>query len=432
MGLGFRVTAPIGPEGFLVKHTPTHQELLDRLQTAIPALLVDERLQAFLWMAVEEETLLVGCHPTAEPLRVFFPTDAVLCCEARTQGAGPGYHAFLVDLLQKVGQKCRLRWQWDGNGEDDTDDTGYAQQKNFAKLQGEMLRWLKAVCANLLEQADDGAKRLRLCMPQNYPYLADETFFLMTALGPRAREWVAKTAAAEGAALQTAGAEFFPWWNRPCDAAFWRNTGLALAWVDLPWHPPVGEQEQALYGLAAFCFEQAAAGSTPVHLHPVATEIAAMQTGDDSTCPPPDPAGVGYRRQVMLHALPGGWTLPLPGCYYTSMEANGERYNFAYGSRAISVTTLSVASRSENASFEEHLLQKLKALHGEAELLKFQRGTLIGRAAIAHGADGGCWSLTGYVAASNNMALLTLTFPGETELDWATGVWQSLTHPEGS
>lgn len=431
MGLGFRITAPIAPEGFLVKRTPTHPELLDRLQTAMPALLEDERLRELLWMAVEEETLLVGFHPAEEPLRVFFPTDAVLCCEARTNGAGPGYHAFLVDLLQKVGQKCHLRWQWTGD-EEDADETGYAIQKNFGKLQGEMLRWLKAVCANLLEQANEGGKHLRLCLPMHYPYLAGDDIFVMTVLGPRTRDWVEATAKADGAALQAAGAEFFPWWGRSADATFWRNTGLALAWMDLPWHPPVGEQEQALYGLAAFCFEQAAAGKTPTQPHPVAVEIAAMQAADDGTCPPPGPDGVGYRRRTMLNLLPGGWTLPLPGYFYTSMEANGERFNFSFGSRAISITTLSVASRSENASFEEHLLQKLKALHGETELLKFQRGTLMGRAAIARAGEGASWALTGYVAASNNMALVSINYPTEAEQEWATGVWQSLTHPEGS
>lgn len=429
MALGLSITAPIAPEGFLVKHTPTHPELLGRLLAAIPAM-VPEALRPFLWMESAEESLLVGFHPAEEPARFFFPTAAVLGCEARTSGAGPGYHAFLVELLQKVGSKCRLRWQWDG--ETTGDDTGFQQHKDFARLRMDMLKWLKGTCGAVLEQATAGATNIKVSLPLDYPSIASDAPFVLTPLGPRTREWVEKMSKADGVALQTAGAEFFPWWGRKPDAIFWRNTGLALAWVELPWHPATNEQEQELYGLAQYCFQMVQQGKTTVELpRGLVESIEVMRAGDDTTCPPPDPADVGYRRRVMEYALPGRWSIPLPGYYYVRVEANGDRQVFSYGARVVSVTTLSVASRSENASFEEHLLQKLKALHYDAELLKFQRGALLGRAAVSRGADDAAWTLTGYVAASNNLALVTVTFPGAADEEWATGVWQSLKHPEG-
>jgi hypothetical protein len=424
MGLGLYITASIQPEGFLFKRMPTRQELLDRLQTAIPAAIADKRLCELLWMAVEDETLLVGLHPAAAPVRFAF-ADETLCCEARTSGAGPGYHAFLVELLHTLGQKCRLRWQWEGAGIGD--ETGFALHKDFARLQTAMLDELKALCASLVEKDGDGWK---VGLAMDYPVPAEDVPFAMTALGPRTREWVATTATADGAALQAAGAAFFPWWGPAADAAFWRSTALALCWVDLPWHPPIDEEEQGLYQLALTCLEIAAESGAPALPDQLVPELRKMAAASADAPPVPDAAGIGYRRRPLAFALPGLWKITVPGYYYAHIEAQREEYVFAYGAREVTALTLTVASRSENAAFEERLLQNMKALSGEAELRKFQRGTLIGRAALGRDADG--WALLGYVAASNNMAVVNILFPTEDEQEWALGVWQSLRHPEGS
>ncbi|HOF88335.1 MAG TPA: hypothetical protein PLZ36_09575, partial [Armatimonadota bacterium] len=419
MALGLSITAPMLPEGFLIKRTPTRQEVLDRLRAGIPALIEDARLRELLWMAVEEETLLVGLHPMEEPVRFAFTGEA-LRCTARTSGAGPGYHAFLVDLLRNVGQKCRLRWQWEG--EDCGDETGYAAHRDFARLQEEMLVWLRAVCAAVVEKAADGATNIGISMPMGYPAVAgDDAPFALTMLGPRTREWVARAATAEGAALQAAGAESFPWWGQAPDEAFWRNTGLALAWVELPWHPPADEQEQAGYQLALACCEYAAA--TDAQVVGLVKEIHAMTAASQQAPPAPAPAGIGYRRRLLAYELPGLWRITLPGYCYASVDANGEQYCFRHGGRDVTAFTMTMASRSENAASEERLLQNMKALSSEDELHKFQRGTLLGRAAVGRTEEG--WSLLGYVAASNNMAVVYIACPDEDDVPWALGVWQS-------
>ncbi|OPZ84211.1 MAG: hypothetical protein BWY76_01944 [bacterium ADurb.Bin429] len=376
-------------------------------------------------MARDDETLLVGLHPLEEPVRFFF-TGEMLRCEARTSGVGPGYHAYLVHLLRQVGQKCRLRWQWEGEGIGD--ETGYAAHRDFAKLQAEMLAWLQTVCKAVIEKAKDGATNIGISMPMGYPALAGaDAPFALSVLGPRTREWVAQTADADGAALRTAGADYFPWWELAPDAAFWRNTGLALAWVELPWHPPADEQEQASYQMTLACLEYAGATDAPTKA--LVSDLQALVVADADVPVVPAPDGVGYRRRMMVYDLPGLWRITLPGYYYASVDSKGEQYSFVHGGREVTAFTMTVASRSENAASEERLLQNMKAMSGEEELRKFQRGTLLGRAAVGQTEEG--WSLLGYVAASNNMAVVYISFPGEDDAPWALEVWQSLTHPEG-
>ncbi|HEX2336732.1 MAG TPA: hypothetical protein VHI72_09675, partial [Hyphomicrobiaceae bacterium] len=50
--------------------------------------------------------------------------------DAKTSVAGPGYHAALIDLCDRLRADLGIAWRWDVGG----DETGYATDRDLAKL----------------------------------------------------------------------------------------------------------------------------------------------------------------------------------------------------------------------------------------------------------------------------------------------------------
>jgi hypothetical protein len=81
----------------------------------------------------------VTLHPAGGlvALRVMADHVEVL---AKTSDVGAGYHAFLVSLLESAARDLGVAWEWD-------DKSGYAQHRDFARLQTRMAEFLKDLAA---------------------------------------------------------------------------------------------------------------------------------------------------------------------------------------------------------------------------------------------------------------------------------------------
>ena len=110
MGLGFRAVAdlPPGPQwGGRGSPELFVQNLIDRT----PARLGDgDHASLVGWSSVPQgvEFLL---HPAEEPFELRVEGDQ-LFAQGKTSSAGPGYHAFLIDWLERIAAEEGFTWTW--------------------------------------------------------------------------------------------------------------------------------------------------------------------------------------------------------------------------------------------------------------------------------------------------------------------------------
>src|SRR4051812_39896471 len=70
-------------------------------------------------------TLWLGLHPAEERIEISTTGGGRVVVSARTSGAGPGYHAFVCELLDAVGARLDVRWQGPDPTGQTGDETGY-------------------------------------------------------------------------------------------------------------------------------------------------------------------------------------------------------------------------------------------------------------------------------------------------------------------
>jgi hypothetical protein len=352
-------------------------------------------------------------HPAEEPLRLSLDAD-VLRAEARTNSAGPGYHAFVTELLDAAAEACGLDW------DPQEDATSYVATRDFPALQREACAWLRAVGKKLSEMAREGYASLNVSMGI---VVVDEPR-IASPLGFWPATWFDETARAEGDALDRRGAEFFPWYRRGLDADAWARAGLAIAWSELPWRAPRDREEERRYRQAVLCFSRARALDANVALPAnVDEEVRALLDARGQPLKAPAPDGIGFRRRVLRWPLPGGWTLEAPGYFLSTVEREGDTKVLYFPGRTVRVSTLTFEHRpSAKAILERHPQPE--------DPLRFTRGHLEGLASLVAEQDGEqrSWVLQGAVAAPGELCLVTVSFADPKDRDWAIGVWSSAFH----
>ena len=102
-------------------------------------------MSGFIGVFPVDGELLVRLHPADEEVRLSVEGDQVLL-SARTNGGGPGYHAFLVRLMDEAATALGLQWT---SGPDDLDETGYFGDRDFRRAPGEMAAWLRGVAGTM-------------------------------------------------------------------------------------------------------------------------------------------------------------------------------------------------------------------------------------------------------------------------------------------
>jgi len=88
---------------------------------------------------IHRDVLYLELHPAEEDVRFFVDDHDYLICSARTSSAGPGYHAFLVELLEMIQGPAKISWIWDDEEKEFMDETTYFSKRDFNTLQMEMV-----------------------------------------------------------------------------------------------------------------------------------------------------------------------------------------------------------------------------------------------------------------------------------------------------
>src|SRR5688572_6592187 len=120
MGLGIHIKAEINKPSQFSKIQRTITENTSGLFTD------------FLSFSESENSLYVTLHPCEETVSFEYANDSLIC-SAKTNSVGPGYHAYLVELLEKVGTELQIPWTWNlEEGEEHyLDETDYYRHRDF-------------------------------------------------------------------------------------------------------------------------------------------------------------------------------------------------------------------------------------------------------------------------------------------------------------
>lgn len=187
-------------------------------------------LRNFFALRASDNRIEFYFHPAAEPVEL--SGDAgTLTLSAKTSGAGPGYHRFIVQFMDLLAE--RLEFQWTGQADGSSPDgTGFFEHRDFDLLQDEMRIFLRTLLSKITERRDWSG--LMLNMPIG---LLPRLTGVATPMG----DWPMETlqlAVTDDTFLQEFARQFFPWWDKTLTAEAMRNSSIAWMWTDAKWHPP--------------------------------------------------------------------------------------------------------------------------------------------------------------------------------------------------
>ena len=430
MGIEIYPRADVPVRGWLRRRVG-RDVLFGEIREAVTAHIDDALLARFLSFEAHEHTLYAMLHPAAPPLEFTWDPGGVISAAIKTSTVGPGFHAFVVELLDAVAGRCGLKWQWAG-----CDETDYGVTRDYGRLQRTMASHVRSLARSLLHLAQEEAEDLAVNWPINTA-TPEGAGFAVTLIGPIDREtWRIMAASGDEEMLGTHAESFYPWWRRDRDACFWSNIGLVLAWTAVPWHPPQDEAEANVCELAIACFDRARALDTRIELP--STEIKELrkllEMGEDGPSIPPRSSGIGFRRGLMRQQTMGAWSVVVPGYFYQDVADDGGQLTYWFADRAIHVSSFSVDAPPDKApAAPGELLAEVRqeSQNGYGETLEFEEAHLAGHATIAHRDQDGerLWYLHGRVFAENSQCLITICFSNASDRQWAVSTFRSVKHP---
>ncbi|MEJ1242286.1 hypothetical protein WBG78_29325 [Chryseolinea sp. T2] len=373
----------------------------------------------FLSFSEDENSLYVRLHPCEETVHFEYIGNHLIC-SAKTNSVGPGYHAYLVEFIEKLGTDLGVQWHWNLEEGDDyySDETDYYNHRDFKQLQIEMLEWLRQLAKSVME---NGNKNFMLSVPGGYPRPSFD-YFAISQLRILHREWFEQIANLEIHELKWAGQEFFIWWNKQDDQHFYKATGTALLNVECPWHYPADDSERKVLNNIDRCFQQAEQLSPKIDLpREDWYTVKNYLNGNDTHIPETE---FGYRKHIMTFDLAGNWMIDLPGNLYRSIEDDSEVYydhDRTVRSRCY--------TRSDKRSDDEYANDFFDDASAGTEFLESETD-IAGKAIVYYSIDKEAeqeyWILQGVKVKEHKFVLSTICYPTEEHKQWAIDTWNSV------
>ena len=310
------------------------------------------------WTYFGEDGFRIRLAPIEEDIYCIWE-DRMLQVSARTNSAGPGYHAYLIDVMDGLGIAPA----------DVEDETGYYEHRDFGKLQGEMANWLQNLSEKVIEMsAEGGYADLTISMTTDQ-IPTDTGRFTSCPLGHFERGFFERAQKDTSAA-----AEFFVWWNRERDAAFFRNVALHLIHCEVNWLPPETDAEREAVAATLACLEKAYSMDPGLdYPAPEWEELALLSGGTWSEAAHPglmersrqrrggSQEKLGYARGSLSQSV-GCWRFVRDGMMHYDMEENGVSVWWD-DDVTIRASTISVQQRDDIVDKSRSLLQS--ATRGE-------------------------------------------------------------------
>ncbi|MHC4213173.1 MAG: hypothetical protein ACYSWP_07380 [Planctomycetota bacterium] len=430
MGVEISTQSRLPSTGFLRK-TVSKETLFKQIQKAIKDIIDDPILDKALRFDRDQHSLIVQLHPAGGVLEFTWQPAGYIDFYTKTSIAGPGYHAFALELLESIGERCSLEWQWN-----EPDSLGRPINRDFETIKQQMAGIIQTIARSVNLDSQGVASR-RINMHMEFPETKGGTFAISPS-GPWPKSWWEELAKATDTELFTKAGEFFPWWNKDQDAVFWRNYGMVLLWCDVPWHVPIDEHERQMYRLAIDCFERAKSMNPQIEVPDAEIkELEQLLDKDPQVyVEPPRSKGIGFRRHVMGFRTFRAWTIDIPGYYYCREQDEGQTILFWFADKTVRFSSLTIECNDGRAASTQELLDvQYGEKHLEVADIEFKKDHLLGRYCVDKTSqDGeGFWMLQGRVACgggANTLAIITICFDQPQDREWAVSTLKTVSHPE--
>lgn len=385
------------------------------------------------------DRIVLALHPAEERAMLWLKED-VVGGQARTSGAGPGYHVAICELLDFLAQRLRVKWKVE-------DPTGYWETRDRGALERCMVEHLKEVVGKALPQGSVGEALWSVNFPSQR-LVVEAPYAIVTPTGP----WDADQA---GAILDASRADdlarFFPWWGDR-DAAYWHTVAQSLRWMEVIWtrYEPPRQREVREACRDAFRRARELDPSLPVpeqemrridDLLKVSSQapvpISELVHGTAGRSVPPvststeDGFEGGYRLFPHRWTMAGRWSVDLPGDFTQPLPGENGTWTMAGPDTSLFLTPYGSTDPSVDTSRRaaKHMVEQLAAAatrRGEfIDVVEGLPGE--GAQAVLWRASSGELLLQGAKPGKGTFALITfVTDEPETPETWS-GVWCSLT-----
>jgi hypothetical protein len=325
---------------------------------------------------------------------------------ARTSSVGPGYHAYLVQLLDEV---IALRKYAGSETEEWFDETGYFTRRNFAQLQSEMNELFQAISRMVLEHSerhpDADSFLLSFQMEGLLSSLKADSFpgginaLALTPRGPRDKAFFDGKGAAS---------DHYPWWEEGLTPASACGLAEALLWTEYPWREPRVERERAVEEVISALLSKAGQMGARLKIE--------FDSARHSTAAPAA-LGTGYRRHDSRRTITGSWSLIVPGYFLSEFDDGTMSCWFA--GRHIYASSFSVSMK--DGTRPDPFKDKGMTISREIDGVLYQ-----GRVDL-HDSDGEVsWRLWGGAVDKDSLATITVIFENPQDRAWAEKVLFSL------
>ncbi len=400
--------------GLYLAATPRVSNSLDVVEHHVRA-----RCQELLeGLSRDENRFNVRLHPGAEDVEFTLDGDRLLV-SAKTSTLGPGYHAYLCELLHALESDLGARFASGSDDEDDEDDSGdesgYFQSGDRAALEAETFAWLRGLLNIVAENMNDGSSGLMISMSTDTIFEFDDA--IATPLGPRSQAWLEAALRDPRAAI-----DIFPWWSSGTGAEHAAGRALVRMWTEVRWREPVDDEELELLDSIDEDLRRAHELDPTLAL-PWAewADILDWLERDDALAErvhqraQGSTARIGYRRRPVRTNLTGGWSIRIPGEMTTSFDDEGTWCAFVPG-RTVWMSSFTIVDRSNPTRSAAETLPTKESGDTPLELPAPAEG-YAHRATIGTTGDGDTM-VTVQVARPQRLALLTFVLDDADDLDW--------------
>lgn len=280
----------------------------------------------------------IAVHYCEEWLDFEIEGDAVVLA-GRSSTCGPGYHAFVVDVVDRLARTQKLIFREEGEYLDESD---YFRNRDYDALQRYHADWLRGL-ANMLVERDpgEGAHGQLVTMPVGGISPAVTNGQICTPKGILSLNDFHQIAAAKDGLLMELAAAWFPWWNRTPSASDFVRTAKSLMWVNVPWHPPADNFERGVMSAALQCSDRAKKIDPATDIPTTEMEeLRLMLRQSPEIAGKPRDDGIGYRRRTCNWDIGGNWTMRLPGYWYEVQD--GDNWGITFSGQFIWVSSFTV------------------------------------------------------------------------------------------
>jgi hypothetical protein len=347
----------------------------------------------------------IQLHPAAEAIELRVEGESVEV-SAKTSTAGPGYHAWVCELLDAL-RAAGIEWMKD---EAHNDETGYFESRDYAALEQEMLLWLRGLATVMRQKEESGNAGFHVSMATDHTFEHDGA--IATPLGPRDADWLRRVEEDP-----RAGIDIFPWWEQGRGAGYELGRALALIWTEVRFRPPLWTDETRTLNEVLQRLARAHALDpkldypwrtwTELLTHAGVEAPQSVRPREDQRPP------LGYRRRPVRKHM-GGFSIQIPGEFAEQLTDDGWR--MWCGDKTIWATVF----RSRDP--ERVALPEGDPPAGRPITLDTLPSELLSRAAWELSEEDDAFRLDVEIAAKARLLLLTILFDEYDDIEWAVEI----------